>query len=341
MKKIIIISLLLISINISMMAQILDKTIAVVTLYKTENISQSRLDQQIELWKKQTQQDPDKAARQSILDATINDILISQAAKKSGIVATNQQVDATIEQQKKALGTPISDADLKEFIIAQSGLSWEEYRSQIKNRIVQEQYIYSKYSKELQEVSEPTEREIEQSYDLYSTEFTNPNMVRVEHIFWDTRSSNETSKKNKEKKAQAASKEIGSSNKAFDSYLKKSLDDISVEGGDLGYVVRDESTYRVLGKDFLDSIFDLEENQVSKVLVSSLGYHIVKVTDVRKAKLLELQDPIFPGEKTTVKDRVKQALVAQQAQEKFLDLVQKEVDSLREDANIRIIDKSF
>lgn len=337
MKKNILMVVFIIFVSGVLYAQILDRTIAVVTLHKTENISRSRFEKQLEIWKRQTQRTPTKEVKETVLTATINDILISQAAEKAGIIATNQQINEAITQQKSSLGVPISDDDLKQLIESQSGLTWEEYREQLKNRIVQEQYIYQKYSKDIQNYEKPTSKEIEVAYDLYATEFTNPAMVRIEHLFWDTRDSVDK----KEEYAKKIAKAIQKKKNKFDEYMRKSLDDPSFEGGDLGYIVRDESTYRILGEPLLDVAFKLQEGEVSELVKSSIGYHIIKITDKRAPKLLGLNDPIFPGEKTSVKDRVTILLINQKQQENFLELVRKEVDILRNKAKIKILSKNY
>lgn len=336
-RKIVCMGIFIIAVASLSYTQILDKTIATVSLYKTENISKTKFDKQLRIWAKQTNQPITDEVRDKVLEATINDMLISQAAKKAGIVATNQQVTEAVERQKLSLGTPISDGDLKVLIQEQTGLQWEEYRKQIRNRILQEQYIYKKYKDKLEQQQIPTAAEIKETYYKFAQNFTNPAMVRVSNLFWES----ETASKEALQQAEASNKKIKGNAKVFDEYLDKSFDDTSFEGGDLGFIVWEEKTARILGSQFLDALFSLKENEVSNVIKSNLGYHIVKITDKREAKLLKLNDPIFPGEKTTVEDRVKDILSSQKQQDYFLQLVQTEVDSLRKTAKIKIITKNF
>lgn len=331
-------TLCLLSISIFSYAQVLDKTIATVTLFKTENISKTKLNKQLDIWERQTQQPITDDVKESVLTATINDILISQAADNAGIVATNQQINEVINQQKEALGAPISDKDFRELIKSQSGLEWEEYRDQVRTNIMQRQYIYKKYTNELENFSQPTERQIQETYDQYATQFTNPAMMRVTHLFWETENKNDATAK---RAAEKIAGQINGSKEKFEDFLAKSLDDPSFDGGDLGYVTRDESTYRILGANFLDTIFSKQKDEVTGVVKSNLGYHIVLITDKRKAKLLDLDDPIFPGEKTTVRDRVANILEQQNQQDHFFELVKKEVANLRKKAKINILSKDY
>lgn len=340
MKKFIFILTLFILSSWPSYAQVLDRTIAVVTLYKSENLSRTEFEKKLDLWVKQTKQEVTDEIKETVLTATINDILISQAAGKAGIIASNQQINEMINQQKQALGTPISDDDLKDFIQTQSGMSWTEYRDQVRNRIVQEQYIYKKYGDQLKDIKDPTKQEILNMYDLYATEFTNPAMVRVDHLFWDTRDDTKGSGVQK-KNAEKTFKQIGKSVSKFDDFMERSLDDSSFEGGDMGYIIRDDSTFRILGESFLKSVFSMKKNEVGGVFQTNLGFHIVKITDKRGAKLLQLDDPIFPGENNTVRDRVFALLINKKQQEKFLSLVKNEVKDLRKKAKIRILSKNY
>ncbi len=343
--KYIFLCVLLISNAIGLWSQILDKSIAVVSLYKTENVSLKTVDMQYDLLQRQAENLTGIAetsiTKKEVLEAAINDILITQEANKSGVVVTAKQIDDIIQFQKEAYGTPISDEDFQSLMVKQTGLQWPDYREQIRKRILQEQYIATKYQKDLQVVREPTEAEIQKLYDEYATRFINPSMLRSEHLFWDFRGLNAAERKTLKQEAQKMAQTIDNDVAVFDKELKKSLENPAIEGGDLGYIIRDEQTKEILGASFLDIVFALKDNQVSDLVTSNSGYHIVKITDKRPAKLLGLEDPILPGEKVTVKQRIITTLQTQYRQEKFADLIQKEVEELRKRASVRILDDQF
>lgn len=318
-------------------AQVLDKTVAIVRLHKTENISKQKLTQQYKLLEQQTNKKLSNDDKKEVLDALINDVLIVQAAnsgKYRSIAVTEQQIDKAIEVQKQSLGTPISDEDYKRWIKAQLGLSWNEYRNKLKSVLIQQQYITLKYNDEIKNLTTPTEKKITQFYDQYATNFTNPAMVRISHLYFDTRNSTESQQKIKQKAFELASK-INSNVPLFDKYFQESVDDTSYVGEDLGYIIRDARSQEVLGESFLNKLFALNKNKVSGVIESRSGYHIVKITDKRSPRLLTLTDPILPGQNITVKDRIKDILQNMEREKKIIELVQQEVAELRKKAEIK------
>lgn len=324
-------------------AQVLDKTVATVKLTKTENISQQQLDQQYSLLEKQTGKTLTQDEKKEVLESIINDALVLQAAESgaSPVSITEQQVDQAIAMQRQSLGTPISDADFRQWVKSQLGIEWNDFRKKIKNVLTQQQYIALKYSKELQDVQKPTEKNIQDFYDQYATNFTNPAMVRISHLFWDTRNAATQEARNAiQKKAFDTAAAINQKTALFDEYYKKSVDDASYIGEDLGYIIRDPQSEKILGTEFLDKVFSMSANQVSGAIVSKSGYHVVKVTDKRTPKLLQLADPILPGQKVTVKERINDILLNNNQQQKLLELIQTEVAELRKKATIKYFVKN-
>ena len=94
-----------------------------------------------------------------------------------------------------------------------------------------------------------------------------------------------------------------------------SIDPSKAQGGDLGYVTRDQMV-----KEFGDALFAMKKGEVSKTPVKSqFGYHVIKVEDRRtKTK------PTY--------DQVKEALQKQATEEQIRDMVK----ALREKANVKV-----
>ncbi len=318
-------------------AQVLDKTVAIVRLHKTENISKQRLEQQYKLLEQQKRQQLSNDDKKGLLEALINDVLIIQAAnvgKYRGIAITAQQIDNAIAVQKQSLGTPISDEDYQKWIKSQLGLDWNEYRNKLKNVLIQQQYITLKYSDEIKKIKAPTEQEVRKFYDQYATNFTNPAMVRISHLYFDTRKVKD-SKQDVRTKAFALASKINNNVPLFDKYFQASVDDTNYVGEDLGYIVRDARSEEVLGSSFLDAVFALNKGKISGVIESKSGYHIIKLTDKRAPRLLTPSDPILPGQNITVGERIKDILQNMARERKIVELVQKEVEELRKKAEIK------
>ena len=72
----------------------------------------------------------------------------------------------------------------------------------------------------------------------------------------------------------------------------------------------------------------------SSILESNLGYHVVRVIDKRAPKVLLLDDPILPGQSTTVRNQIRNRLLLEKQQETLQQAVQEAVNDLRERAEI-------
>lgn len=109
-------------------------------------------------------------------------------------------------------------------------------------------------------------------------------------------------------------------NRFADLAKQKSQDPGSAaQGGDLGWFGRG-----MMVKSFEDTVFSLEKNQVSSLVESEYGYHIIKLEDVRHKTLAEVKPEIVA--------RLKQQKVQSNFQlqsEKFNEIVYQQADSLK------------
>jgi parvulin-like peptidyl-prolyl isomerase len=79
-------------------------------------------------------------------------------------------------------------------------------------------------------------------------------------------------------------------------------------GGDLGYLSRGNMI-----PEFEDVIFDMEVGEVSDVIPSEFGYHIIKVTDIR--------DTQIPLEESDVAEEISNILTLRKRQAVYDSLV--------------------
>jgi peptidyl-prolyl cis-trans isomerase C len=126
--------------------------------------------------------------------------------------------------------------------------------------------------KVIQERAVVTEEEVRAYYDEHREEYLKE--FRVSHILVDTPEA-----------AEEVKTLLGS--KSF-TYLARrhSIDKHTRGGGDLGYLSRGNML-----PEFEDVVFSMKVGDVSDVIESEFGYHIIKVTDIRDANFtLELAD---------------------------------------------------
>ena len=113
-----------------------------------------------------------------------------------------------------------------------------------------------------------SEEEIRSYYDQNVTDFrVIKDDVRIQHILLKTRSD-----------ANLALQEITAGN-SFESVAKsRSIDEFAEQGGEMGYVCREDVIPEIQRQ-----AFRLSDNQVSPIIQSEFGYHIIKVLDHRSA----------------------------------------------------------
>ena len=316
-------------------AQVLDRPVAIVRLTDTVNIGQRELRNQVELLEQQLGQQLNESQRREVLDAQISDVLLNQAAARANVRVTQEEIEQAIAIQRQSLGQPVTDAQFRQVVQQQMGMSWDTYVEEITNRLVQEQFILQEAQGRFSEIDEPTAREIRQVYEENAQQFTNPAMVRFDHLFFDLRNRQGEQEQEARRLAGTLARRVDRGATEFDALLRDSLDDARYAGGDFGFVIRgDQQAVQRLGREFVDGIFDLEEGEVSGVLESNVGLHIVRVTDRRGPRLLQLDDPLLPGESTTVRQQITAFILNQRRQQVFQEAVQSVIARLQEEADI-------
>ncbi|MEX2442265.1 MAG: peptidylprolyl isomerase [Alkalispirochaeta sp.] len=317
-------------------AQVLDRPVAIVRLTETVNIGQRELRRQVEMLERQMDRELTEEQREEVLEAQIGDVLLNQAAARAGIRVSDEDIDQAINAQRQSIGQPVTDDQFRQLIRQQTGLGWDEYVEEIRNRLVQEQFILQQSQSRFNEgLEEPSPREIRRVYEENAQQFTNPAMARFDHLFFDLRGKDGEEEQEARRLASSLARRLDRGNADFQQLLRESLDDARYSGGDFGYIVRgDQQAVNQLGRDFVDEVLNLEEGDVSGVLESNVGLHIVRVTDRRSPRLLQLGDPLLPGESTTVRDQIRAYILNQQQQRIFQESVETVLNRLQDDAEI-------
>lgn len=215
--------------------------------------------------------------KEQILDQLIEQKLLLQEARKRGIVVTEKEIDDSIAEilEQNMMSEEDLDALLKE-----GGMTMKEIRDSDKMQItinkLLEQEVYSKIP--------VNESEIKEYYD---------NMIRASHIL--VASEEEAKKILGELKNGADFEELAKEN---------SIDTISgVRGGDLGEFGKGQMV-----PEFEDAAFNLKVGEISGIVVTDYGYHIIKRTE----KNLTYEE---------IKDKIKDLLSAPKQEEAYRNYV--------------------
>jgi len=330
----IIMVLLFLSINV-VYAQILDKPVATVKLTKFVSIGQRQLLHKVKLLEKQFGRVLSKKEKKELVESEIGEELLRQAAAKKFIKINDQKLDKYLETQRQSLGN-VSEDRFREAVEEQTKLKFSDYREEIRKRLVQEQYIMLERKSMFSNIPAPSEADVKELFEKKATEFTNPVLIRFNHLYFDTRNLGSKKIATIKRTAQKLARAIATKKKTFEQALEESLDNVHFSGGDFGYLARDyPEQVALLGEKFITNVFKLRKGNISGLLESKIGYHIVQITDKRSAKLLTLDDPIFPGESQTVRDRIITYLRLAKQQELFAKAYDEVLKELMEKAEVR------
>jgi peptidyl-prolyl cis-trans isomerase C len=153
----------------------------------------------------------------------------------------------------------------------------EEQLSMIVNNFLATEYI----SKEVVKDVTVTDKEMEQYYEINKDKFSVPVQIHARHILIKAASSATDEEK---KKAKAKAEEILEKLKKGGDFAKLaeeySEDPSKAKGGDLGYFARNKMV-----KTFEDAAFALKPGEISGIVETPFGYHIIKIEDVKEARI--------------------------------------------------------
>jgi parvulin-like peptidyl-prolyl isomerase len=93
----------------------------------------------------------------------------------------------------------------------------------------------------------------------------------------------------------------------------------------------------VFGQDFLTRIFALKKGEVSDVLTSNSGLHIVRITQKVDKHFMTLDEPVFPGKDQSVRAAIQQTL----QQRKLMAAQTKMVEDIGADLRKKAVIKTF
>lgn len=325
-------------------ADILSEPLVSVNLIRPEMITAQEVDEKIDIYNKQliSKGMPQQNIKRSdMLDSMISSILIAQAAEKSGIRVSDLDIDRVIKAQKQSaeaqLRQRISDQQFQQLIINQTSATWEAYIAGISEQLLQQSYITQEKKAIFENITIPSDKEIEIRYKENMQLFFNPEYVRVSMIFIPILNKNAEASETARKKLEKVYTELRNGSINFDDAVLKYSEEESIKyrGGDIGYVGRDNRNLKLqLGEIFFNKMFQLDKNEISGVLESNSGYHILKITEKLEAKLLSPGDKITPDNTLLVRDYIKNGIL-QEKQQQALERALGEINlELRQQAEI-------
>ena len=211
------------------------------------------------------------------LERMIEERLLIDAGRKLRLDVGEKNVTKAIDEIKRNNG--LSDEDLEKMLQAESK-TMEEYRGKIYDQILVSRVVAFEVRKRITISKE----EIEKYYDQHLKEYWVSEKLQLRHILFlmdDTLL--EEDKRIKRQKARLALKKIRSG-EDFIAVAKEFSEDISAStGGDLGEIERGKMV-----PEFEKAAFLLKEGEVSGLVETPYGLHIIKVDKIIPGQTLPL-----------------------------------------------------
>ncbi len=244
-----------------------------------------------------SQDDLVKAATQRLIEQT----LLDQEARRRGLKPDEARVGKVFDQAVRSAGGP----EKLEAELARAGMTPQDLRETFDNvdlvRVMIDRDIRPKIT--------VTDAEVEQAFKSHPESFQIPEKVHARHIIIACKpDADEATKKAARAKAEAARKRVLAGEDFAKVAAEVSDDPAAKSGGDLGFFSRE-----MMVKPFADAAFALEPGQISDVVETQYGYHVIKVEEKQPARAQTLDE---------VRDHLKQTLIGQKIGESVQGLIQ-------------------
>jgi len=254
--------------------------------------------------------------RETVIDALVMEQLLSEEAKKANIAeVTDQELTAEMSKRLATMSPPMTVEQYQKALEAQ-GYNYEVMRKGYAQNLRYERLFESKFPGAFN----TTEAEAKKYYDENVKEFQVAEQVRASHILIrpaDPNTDPNQAKVQAKHKAEELLKKV-KGGADFAAVAKESSEDPTTkgQGGDLGLFPRGP-----MYKSFEDAAFNLKVGQVSDLVETPFGYHIIKLT--------ERHDP-----NQITFEKAKIDIINGLTRQKREEAIRKYIESLRQNAKI-------
>jgi len=247
-----------------------------------------------------------------VLDELITYTVLKQEAKARKVTVSDAEVETQLNSLRASAKT---EANFNKELAARK-MTIEQLRADARNELA----IARMMSDQVASAAPATDAEAKAFYDQNPNRFKRDEAVRASHILIKVdQGADEATKKQARAKIDAILKRA-KAGEDFAALAKENSDDGSAsQGGDLNFFPKEQMV-----PEFSNAAFALKTGEISDVVTSQFGYHIIKVTDRKPAGTVPLQE---------VNDRVKQFLTEQKKQQQ----AQAFIAQLREKAKIEVL----
>jgi peptidyl-prolyl cis-trans isomerase C len=216
--------------------------------------------------------------KRDALENLIDEELLYQAAVKEKTRVSDTEINQTLGKIKARFP---DEGQFKD-ALGKAGLSEATLKSRIERNLTIDQFIEKQF---VQKVA-VSDKDAKAYYDGHPDLFKRPEQVRASHILIRVDPQADQSKKDSARKKLEAIQQRLKKGEDFAELAKQySEDPSSARGGDLSYFGRG-----MMVKSFEDAAFALKKDEVSDIVETQYGYHLIKVTDRKPETLIPYEE---------------------------------------------------
>lgn len=289
----------------------------------TEGAVLAHIKPQLEMLDKQASQAPQaivdqyrKQLRDQALEQLMRRELLDQKIKEANIAVTDEEVITKIREMASGKGELLSLEETKKEV-ERYGQDFEQLKEDVRKSLSRSKFMETQWAGKIN----VTQEDAKAYYDQNQERFELPEQVRASHILIDFTSDDPNADPNQVKaKAKALAEDLLKQIKGGADFAElakaHSTCPSAPRGGDLGFFPRGKTTPA-----FENTAFALQVGQISDVVETEYGYHIIKVTDHKDASTVSFE-------------QAKDDIIAQLTQKKQSEFAEEYINSLKNSAKI-------
>lgn len=240
--------------------------------------------------------------KDNIVRRLVDAELIRQQSEKLAVVVAPEEKEKQWDEHKKRYGT---EEAFKSFL-ERAGTTADDVRSQFEANLLREK-VFAKVS---ESVTVPA-AEVKDFYDKNTARYDEPEQIQASHILIRLNPQGTAEEKAQKKaRAEEALKKVKAKGADFAALSKEYGEDPTKDrGGDLGWFTKGRMV-----KPFEDAAWALKDKQISGIVETQFGFHIIKKTGYKAARKKTFKE---------VEDQIQKSLLAKKKNEAIRDALAK------------------
>jgi len=252
-----------------------------------------------------------KTIQQEMLEQLIVQELLWQEAQRRDFVVNDEEVEQQLQKMKS--GFDNDQAFL--FKIKEGGFTEATFREDIRQQRSARRMVSEGIAPEIS----VSDADVETFYNENIDKMSSPEQLRARHILVSPKSDDEEGNQMAREKITALQKELDNGASFAVVAMENSEGPSANGGGDLGFFGRGQMVPA-----FEEAVFALQPGEVSDVVETRFGYHIIKLEERRDAQTVPVEEAA---------ERIRPYL----SQQRVLEAVEKLIEELRSSAEIESV----